>query len=213
MKKNRTVGLLLVAAFMLFLIPGTVKADSIHVSDWIRLISYNSTYSDGGIMRFAISHNQGDSTAFLYDTFCIEKDVTVWTGIWYKVTAITNTVGAADLNDTADYLFSQYKTGTFNALNIQTDKAVQDDLQRTLWSLQGTGPAYTPAEADFNVSTTGDFGTLVLNIQEVELESGREVLGADGQKVLYRSVPEAGTLFLLGLGLMVTSAIRRRKIR
>lgn len=138
MKLKRVV--ILLAICMVVMIAPAAMADTISSGDYVKLTAYNSL--DGaGIMTYAVSHNAGGTTAFSYDTFCIQDNVFITPNTWYPVAAISNTVGyfntgiagGGPLNGAVDYLFYKYKSGAYASFDVNN----QNDFQRLLWSLQG----------------------------------------------------------------------------
>ena len=211
----------LMMAFSITLIPAAM-ADTISQGDYVKLIAYNPS-GNAGIMTYAVSHDEGATVAFNYDSFCIQENVDVWLNQWYPVAAVSGIVGYVGpfqpghgpLNGVVDYLFYKYTSGVYDtSLNNQANQA---DLQKLLWSLQGTGPSYTSSITapwtsdmhDYNNPQNGlqhPWGTKVINIVS---RDGRY----DIQNQLYNQVPEPTTMLLLGLGLgLVGLAGVRRKI-
>jgi hypothetical protein len=183
-------------------------AGTVVPGNWIYLTSWNPV-DDAGIMNLKISQDSTHTgTLSSLSTFCIQDNTLIYPSTWYLIKDISNQVGPYNpnhagegpLNGAVDYLFYQYSTGKYDAAFSGSNNN-QADFQRILWSLQQTGPNYTPIAGTLWANDLAyyssnsqlqshSWGTKVLNIVDSN--------GNDIQNQLYH-VPEPATILLLGI--------------
>jgi hypothetical protein len=225
--KKKLIIIGLTVGLMMLGLVGASQATLINPSDYVKLVSYNPN-NGAGIMTYAVSHDGGKTTAFNYETFCIQENVLIFRNQWYPVAGISDHVGFFDyskagtgaLNGAVDYLFYQYKLGAYST--TMTTHQAEDDFQRLLWSLQGSGPgpAYTSTGYQWSTELANYFatpwmhkswGTKVINIV-YSFHCGETEIGIDIQNQLYNEpVPEPATMLLVSTGLAGLLGLRRRK--
>ncbi len=89
---KRLAVIIALVTILLMMITTAAVADTINSGDYVKLITYNLT-DNAGIMTYAVSHDHGITTAFTYDTFCIQDNVYIWTNKWYSVANLSTNVG------------------------------------------------------------------------------------------------------------------------
>jgi PEP-CTERM motif len=238
MKKILLIGA--ISVLLVFANSPVSKADPITITagDKIKLISYNPL-DNAGIMTYNVYESNGNTLLGQINTFCIQDNVYINYGVMYTIESITDHVGidgnntwttggnmiqgsgnvggTGTLNGAVDYLFHQYFTGAYEtSMTTQTE---QDDFQRLLWSLQGSGPDYSSTNSyqwEKDLETYNSFsqdmknksyGTVVLNI--VSVDGAGNVMNVQNQ--LYDPIPEPATMLLFGSGLMGISLVLRKQ--
>ena len=141
----------LMMSFSMMVAPVVMADTVISSGGWVELVSYN-TIDNAGIMKYAVSNSNGGTILGYYESFCIQDNVNITPNTWYLVASVSDNVGyvspnspagAGPLQGAVDYLFYRYKSGTGN-YDLRTDDN-QASFQKLLWSIQGTGPSYSPA--------------------------------------------------------------------
>ncbi len=164
-----------------------------------------------------------------YDAFCIQHDILIADGVWYKV----RSVGKAPLSDESKWLYAAYHEGKFDEMDYSSmadvyshDYSLGYLVQLGIWYSEGDSegawslekslmkPAwdlfaeYLPTNFKWETSTYSKYW----DVYSIDLDAGQNQIVGVQTGEPPSEVPEPATMALFGFGLMgLAGAARRRK--
>jgi len=177
------------------------SADSIAVGDLIRLQGSTGTLGGGAFLI----DNTANGVGFDFTTFCLQRTQYINYSEAFEVRGITNFADDLSGNDTLEtatqWIFSSFRAGLLGAYN-------PDEIQAAIWKLEGewtttvanSGALITLAQSHVASGWVND-GVGVLNLFYAD--------GRRAQDQLTQTVPEPGTLALVGIGWLVLAGRKR----
>jgi hypothetical protein len=227
--KNMFKMLVLMSAFILLFASGVFALPIYPVSagDTIQIVK-NTIGSDVGGGEFSVIKNG----AFKFNTFCLERDEGVTSGGFYQIAGITdsaqnggvNTDDGDPLSNQTKWLYFHYSLGDLDTKGTayQYGNFISADaLQLAIWMLEeeisSTGNTPKGALADALIAAANTAVLAKESVGEVAvlnlITTDRYGRVTNRQDMLVSSVPEPGTILLLGAGLLGLGMFGRRRMR
>jgi PEP-CTERM motif len=213
--KKMTLVMSMMLMLMMLAAP-SAYADTIAAGDWIKLYDAGIGTTNGGPFNLYKNNN------YQFDTFCVETNEYINYGTAYYVAGVTKQAvnggtggGSPDpLGEKTAYLYYHFRIGDLGSLTggaFQYNHAGADALQTAIWKLEEE-TAYLNVNNYLvtlaNNALATDLQTAYANVWILNLTDGNSIKKQD-QITYIPTVPEPGTLLLLGLGLIGLSGVRR----
>ncbi len=205
MKKTIQIMILLVS--LVLLVAGQVCALEINPDEKVYL-----SWSEAGHINGDFNVYDADTDTKLFNTFCVEQDVTFYIGREYTA-VIDKDIQKADgstksLHDGTKYLYWNFYKGTL--ADFDNTRNAVTALQNAIWALQGFSVAVTDNifydRAIDNEAEGTNLDVMVMNLWDGDVAAQSQLIVGSAP------VPEPATMVLLGSGL-VGLAFYRRKMK